>query len=388
MRTQVVGYNVLADRIDSRPVAWVRILIGLACIFRGLEAWRVLDRVLAPDTLRLPYVPWAVAPSLELVPAYVAAWLLAAAAFAAGWHTRLAGALLCALMAYTLVIDQQTYSNHLYLLTLAVFLLTLADSGRSVSIDARGRRSETIAAWPITLMKLQVSIVYAFSAVSKINLLYLSGVVIFLNLRPSLKSLLADHSATPHVMMAAAVSSIVFELWLAGALWSPRWRSRAVSVGVLFHVGLALSLTSEVSVQLAVFALLMMSLYVLFFDHAAHPLTVYFDSSCGICNTAINWFLSHDRRSLIAAVGTPGRRVFGDETSNSILVIDQRTGEYLTRTRAFAKMVRVLPAPYQLLRLLSLPGFVRVSDAGYRLIARNRDRISEAVGIGYCVRAR
>jgi predicted DCC family thiol-disulfide oxidoreductase YuxK len=390
MWTRVIARDLFSERLDARPVAYVRILVGAGCIVSGLEAWRILERVLAPENLRLAYVTWAVAPSHNFLLAYIVAWVAAAAAFAIGWHTRIAGSVLCALMAYVLVIDQQTYSNHLYLLSLIVLLLTIADSGRAVSVDARGHGASTIAAWPVTLLKLQVSIVYVFAALSKINVLYLSGVIIYLNLQPSLKALVGGYAGTPTVMMILAVLSVLVELWLAIALWSPNWRSLAVSVAIAFHIGLVLSLTWDLSVQLTVFTIGMMSLYVLFFDHVPHRLTVYFDSSCGVCTWVIRWFVSQDKQQVITTISAADHVAFRHDTSGfdlakSVLVIDEETGEHLTQSRAFAAMVKALPPAYQPLRVLVLPGFVLVSDAAYRLIARYRHRISEAFGLDYCV---
>ena len=82
-----------------------------------------------------------------------------------------------------------------------------------------------------------------FAALSKINVVYLSGVVIYLNLQPSLKMLVAGHAATPVLMMLVAVLSVLVELWLAVALWRRKWRSAAVVVGIAFHIGLIVLLT-------------------------------------------------------------------------------------------------------------------------------------------------
>ena len=222
-------------------------------------------------------------------------------------------------MGYALIIDQQTYSNHLYLLSLIVFLLTLADSGRALSIDARGQDAPSIPAWPVTLLKLQVSIVYVFAALSKINVVYLSGVVIYLSLQPSLKMLVAGHAATPVLMMLVAVFSVLVELWLAVALWRRKWRSAAVVVGIAFHVGLIVLLTWDQAVQLIVFTIGMASLYVLFFEHAPHRLTVYFDSSCGVCTWVIRWFVSQDHQQVITTVGAADRAAFRHDRQDSIL---------------------------------------------------------------------
>jgi predicted DCC family thiol-disulfide oxidoreductase YuxK len=136
----------------------------------------------------------------------------------------------------------------------------------------------------------------------------------------------------------------------------------------------------------------MMSLYVLFFDHVPHRLTVYFDSSCGVCTWVIRWFVSQEQQHVITAISATDRARFRHDTSGfdlakSILVIDEETGERLTQTRAFAAMVKSLPAAYQPLRVLALPGFVLFSDWTYRLIARYRHKISEAFGLDYCVAA-
>src|SRR4029079_19384281 len=89
------------------------------------------------------------------------------------------GVILTLSMAYTLFFDQQLYSNHLYLATLVMLLLTIAESGARFSLDARwaGGR-DLILEWPIVLLKIQISIVYFYAALLKINSQYLSGVML------------------------------------------------------------------------------------------------------------------------------------------------------------------------------------------------------------------
>jgi predicted DCC family thiol-disulfide oxidoreductase YuxK len=389
MPAGVIWRDVFTSQADARSVAWVRILIGADCIVRAFEGWRIMDRVLSSGNLRLPYVWWAIPPSPQALPLYVGVWAAAAAAFCLGWHTRVAGILLWALMTYVLLIDQQTYSNHLYLLSLIVLLLTVADSGRALSLDSRHRSADTVPAWPITLLKLQLSIVYAFSALAKINPFYLSGAVIYLNLRPELKAVFTGHAGTPMLMMMAAVLSIIIELWLAGALWSRRWRGLAASVGIAFHLGLVLSLTADLAVQLGVFALATVALYLVFFEHAPHPMTVYYDDGCGVCTRVVEWLQSRDKSKFITAIGSGEPAAWRHDTSafdltKSVLVVDDQTGERLTETAAFAAMLKALPTSYQPLRIAALPGFVLLSNRLYRLIARHRHRISDTLGLTVC----
>jgi len=378
--------ELFGRRVDGRAIAWARALIGVDCVLRGFEAWGILERVLAPGHLRLSYVSWAIAPSLDALPLYIAVWIGLALAFAGGWLTLVSGPVLSALMGYTLLVDQQTYSNHLYLLSLVVALLTVAESHRRPSLEGADPDATTVPAWSVMLLKLQVSIVYIFGAVSKINFAFLSGAVLYLNLRPSLKGMVGHF---PPVLLVMAAASILLELWLAAALWSPRWRTRAVSIGIAFHVGIVLSLRTSESVQLIVFTTLMSTLYLQFFSHTPRHVTVYYDDSCGVCARVIGWFLARQRQPWIAAIGSTSGAAFQHDTSKfdlqqSILLVDYESGEYATGSRAFAALVKALPVVYQPLRIAALPGFVLVSDAVYGLIAKRRHEISSRLGLDRC----
>src|SRR6185369_9344845 len=101
------------------------------------------------------------------------------------------------------------------LLTLIVLLIALAGPET---------RSESVLYWPILLLKLQLSIVYLFAALSKLNSQYLSGFMLAPNFRKSLMF-------PPRVLSAFAAASILVEVFLAFALWSMRLRKPAVING-------------------------------------------------------------------------------------------------------------------------------------------------------------
>jgi len=118
-----------------------------------------------------------------------------------------------------------------------VLLLTIADSGARFSLDARrsGGR-DMILEWPILLLKIEISIVYFYAALLKINPQYLSGVMLTtfwpfnqLAVQPGF------WSAVP-ILPILAVASILTEFFLAVALWVPRLRWLALAVGVGFHM--------------------------------------------------------------------------------------------------------------------------------------------------------
>jgi hypothetical protein len=221
-------------------VPLTRVIIGIAALVRGLEAGRVLWRVLDPQVLHLPLVSWLPQPPQAAVPLLVLAWVALAVAFTLGYRTRLAGTGLAVLMFYTLILDQQTYSNHLYLLILIVAVVALAPD-------------------PAFLLRWQLSIVYGFSALWKCNAYYLSGAVIAAHLIPPLEPWRKFEYMAP-----LAAASLFVEVFLAIAFWSPRYRPVAWVVGLALHLGCVAILAPGYQLQIAVFALEMIALYTAF----------------------------------------------------------------------------------------------------------------------------
>ena len=278
-RVTTASARLLSGSVDARPVAIVRMVIGLTALVRVLEARRIFARLVLPTTIRLPYVPW-----LPVLPAAGLSWLLviwavAALLFALGWWTRAAGVTLAATVLYGVLLDEQTYSNHLYLLVLVILLLVLANAGALYSVDARHRRTPAVAAaWAVWLLRTQVSATYAFAGLSKINGVYLSGATMAAYTSPDLLASLPESARLP-LVLACSWGAIVGELSLAIALWSRRWRRAAVVAGVALHVGMVAFLPPGVRFQLVIFAIEMLALYLVFVDgapvdpsrHPRHP---------------------------------------------------------------------------------------------------------------------
>ena len=270
--------QIVSRRTDARPVGLVRIVVGLAAIGFALEAWVNLGRVLTPRVVDMPYAAWYPRLPPALLPLFIGIWLSAALGLALGLRARLCGAILALSMAYTLFFDQQLYSNHLYLATLVVLLLTIADSGARLSLDARrtGGR-DLILEWPILLLKIQISIVYFYAALLKINPQYLSGTMIA-GFWPfnQLAALPGGWSAATVLPLIAWVS-ILIEFFLAIALWVPRVRWLALAIGVGFHMAIIWTGGAQPGVPdipFAIFAMITVAPYALFFDFPRRQVAV------------------------------------------------------------------------------------------------------------------
>lgn len=250
----------LTDTIDPRPLGLARIGVGIAALIRGIVSWPVLVQLTEEHTLRVPYLDWLPEPGLGLAVGIVAVWLVTSVLFTFGYRVAITGTGLLVAIVVTLAIDQQTYSNHMYLMAWLVALMTLADSGAGLSVS---RTDRPVVRWPVLLLMMQVSIVYGFSGLTKINTDFVSGRVLAASLRGGLVEF-PDALRTPELLSPLALLVIALELFLAIFLWRARLRPAAFLVGLGLHVSIIVLMAN--TIQLLVFGLEMLALYPLFLE--------------------------------------------------------------------------------------------------------------------------
>lgn len=212
-----------------------RVTVGVAVLVTLVQEGPRLLALSDPGSL---HMGWTVGlPHLPVEAAWgllIASGLLAAA-FLVGFRARWSGALLSLALTAILLADRQLYSNHLYLLVLEVGLLALAGAGRARGLDGRRQGNEEVMVWPLLLLMAQVSMVYLFAGLAKLNPEFLSGAVLASLLGASLGGLEALEGWAPP-LAAAAVLVAVVEAGLAAALWSRRLRRIAAVAGGLMHL--------------------------------------------------------------------------------------------------------------------------------------------------------
>lgn len=246
--------DLAALRVDGRPIAVARVLLAFALGLCALESGNVLRRI-AETGLRYPLVEWIPEPTLGGGQAVVLFGLFAALFLLLGIASAASAAVGSAVLAIALLWDQQTYSNHQVLVALLLAYLSLAEPGRRWSVAAlREHKGSTVRWWPQLLMLTQVTVLYLFAGLSKINPVFLSGVPLQGWLWPDLPI---------ELYRALAVATIVTEIFLAIALWIPRVRVLAVMVGVGLHAGIVLGL-GDPNLVLSAFAAASISSYWLF----------------------------------------------------------------------------------------------------------------------------
>ena len=253
--------QLLTQNIDARPLAIGRILLGIASLPLALEWFRPLLKVASRDYIALPVFDGAGSLPSIVVMVFFGVSLIASAGMILGVGGRFPALLLAAVTALVLLADQQIYSNHLLLLLMLATFIGLSGAHRAFTVfdlkrrQRRRRGTVAVPSWPAFLIKAQITTLYFWTAVSKINPQYLSGEVIDANLR--------GWVPIPEGMLpAVSVMSIAAEFFLAVALWIPKTRLLAFVVGFGLHLGILAALTSPA--PLIPFAMLMATGYVLF----------------------------------------------------------------------------------------------------------------------------
>lgn len=252
----------MTSEISSRPLGLARVIVGGAAVIRAPHAWPMLSELTEPEIVHIPYTNWFPEPSTALAIAIVVTWFVGAILFSIGWRVAVTGPVLLTAIVASLVVDQQTYGNHVYLMAWLVLLLTLADSGAGLSVSSQDR---PIVRWPVLLLMTQLSVVYGFSGITKLNEFFLSGATMAAVLRDGVIPF-PEMLRTPGFLSVLAPAVVFVELFIAVMIWRPFFRSAAFVLGLGIHVSITLLMAP--TTQLLVFSLEMLALYPLFLGDA------------------------------------------------------------------------------------------------------------------------
>lgn len=113
---------------------------------------------------------------------------------------------------------------------------------------------------------------------------------------------------------------------------------------------------------------------------------VVYDADCGVCQASVAWAKKCDRSGVLEFVGNdvpelPGG-VSREETRHTLVVLDG--GRKLVRAEGVARVLRELPGWALAGAVLRAPGIRRLANWGYDRFARNRHRVSAALGMRVC----
>jgi len=270
---QHIIHRVLEQPLPIAPLITFRILFGglmaTGALRFMLTGW--IEKLYGEPQLFFKYAGFHWLPVLPPESMYVVYSLIALSSLLImlGWWYRVGTVLFFLTFTYSELVDLTNYLNHYYLVVLLAFWLIFVPANRRFSIDAWRRPDMLrthVPAWCINVLLFQLSVVYFFAGVAKLQpdwLLRAMPLAVWLpehSNMPLLGPLFAA-PGMPHVFSwFGALYDLTIPFWL---LWRPTrpWAYAAVvafhaMTGLLFNIGL--------------FPLIMISSTLLFFSSDWH----------------------------------------------------------------------------------------------------------------------
>jgi len=287
-------WNAFWFRSDSTvALGLFRILFAVA-LFREIGTTTDRSVFTIEGGFHLPYVSF-VGPASEQAFHWIQRiQVVPVALLGLGLFTRPAIGSLLLLQGYVFFADQLNFRNHPYFFLLLLLLLLFSPCDEALSLERVWRRACGRAilddgylgsSRPLTaqrLIQMQVSIVYFYAALHKLNPWFLGGGGLVESVAQDLlasssgdvlRALLPDRPleslmgvlSAPSLMRWPACAAVAAEFFLAFGLWFRRTRPWAIAVGLGLHGGIAFFM------QIRTFSLATVATYLLFLDPATVP---------------------------------------------------------------------------------------------------------------------
>ena len=156
-----------------------------------------------------------------------------------GFKYRLAAATFFCCFTYVFLLDQARYLNHFYLICVISFLLIFVPAHRAFSVDAllsKSPPSKTVPRWALWILRAQLTLMYVFAGIAKLNGDWLHG--------SPMRDLLALHVSVPlvgphltdeRVVMLFSYGGLFFDLFVVLFLLWSKTRYVALVAAAAFH---------------------------------------------------------------------------------------------------------------------------------------------------------
>jgi len=358
---------------SARPLGVARAVVGFVVLLRAAIQYHLLGLLMSGYIVRAKQFPWMPDLPAGWVPAFIAAWMLLAVCFAVGYHSRLSGGLLVAMFAYQLALDENLQWSNSYFMMWIILLLTVADSGCSFSLDRRLRRKDPqqVARWSTLLPRLQLSIVYFYSWIFKLNPHFLAGESIERATR--LPGFL--HGTWLPSAVAALTAGI--ECFVSFGLWVPSLRRAAFVLGMSLHTAIFFSMDRAHTATMFTFGLNILAPYLLFLEQAPGSRLIIWDDDCSFCRRWIAFFRAFDWLAIHRFEGSSKQDVLRQagvtpqEADLELKVAFE--GRTLGGFDAVREVLCVLPISFLWAPLLAIPPIPSIGRRLYRRVAARRN---------------
>lgn len=167
-------HDFLYKKVSIAPLVVLRIAFGalmLFSIFRYTEQSWISELYMEP-TYHFSFISWL--KPLDGIGMYLVFAIMGvnAVCMILGLFYRVNTLSLLLLFVYTELLDKTYYLNHYYLVSVLLFWMSIVPAHRYYSLDSRifpGIRSSQCANWCVLIFKAQLSVVYFYAGLAKVN---------------------------------------------------------------------------------------------------------------------------------------------------------------------------------------------------------------------------
>lgn len=272
-------HKYLTDSVSIAPLVTFRIIFGLMMVFstiRFLYLGWIEDHYLEP-IFHFKYFGFSWVKVLPEFWMYFIHYLMliAAVGIALGLFYKISAILFFLIFTYTELIDLTYYLNHYYFVSVVSLLLIFLPAHRYFSLDVLRKPSiysAFIPRWSITIIKLQLAIVYTYAGLAKINydwLILALPLKIWVPANDQLPVIgeMFKWKMTPYIFSWVGM---LYDCTIVLFLSIKRTRLLAYISVVIFHT------ITGMMFQIGVFPIVMMSATLIFFSEEWHLKVINF----------------------------------------------------------------------------------------------------------------
>lgn len=262
----------LFQRVSIAPLVVFRLVFGSLLLYSTLRTWQqgwIYDLYLEP-TYHFGFFSWLQPLSGDGMYYVYAVLALSAVGIILGLFYRLSTLTFFLLFAYCELLDKTNYLNHYYLVTLLLFWLLLVPAHRLYSLDSLlfpKIKTTSCANWQVLIFKVQLSIVYFFAGLAKVNpdwIFRAQPLATWLPGRYELP-LLGPWLHYKETAFLFSWAGCVYDLTIWLFLWIKRTRALAYLGVLVFHI-----LTAILFPRIGMFPYIMITSTIIFFSPAWH----------------------------------------------------------------------------------------------------------------------
>ncbi len=264
--------HILFKEVSIAPLVVFRIVFGTILLYSILRTWQEgwIKELYIDPTYHFGFFSWLKPLGAEGIYFVYLLMGLSALGIILGLFYQLCALLFFLLFTYCELLDKAFYLNHYYLVSLLTFWLIMVPANRWYALDTLlfpQIKSPSCANWHILIFKVQLSIVYFFAGLAKVNPDWLFRAQPLATWLPGKYSLpiLGSwmHYKTTAFLFSWAGCAYDLSIWLF--LWIKKTRGLAYLAVIVFHV-----MTAILFPRIGMFPYIMVSSTIIFFSPAWH----------------------------------------------------------------------------------------------------------------------